>query len=197
MILREHTNLRVWSPHHLESVLRRPVAFPEKAGRTCSRRYPWAHWTRAMRRVHPAIAGVSSWSPHLATSAGHAGVPKEREPRTAPRSPPPHPALRLWPYSAAYPRSFDPRTAWDLVGQMSTPFAPGDPTKHPTCHPWRVVHPTDSGRKTPSALQTREDPGAHARPNRDAPRSITAWPLQRRPCGTTLAAYPSRGEFEP
>ena len=54
-------------------------------------------------------------------------------------------------------------------------------------HRERLVH----GDPTP-ALQTREDPGAHARPNRDASRSITAWPLHRRPYGTTLAAYPSR-----
>jgi hypothetical protein len=43
----------------------------------------------------------------LEPSAGHAGVPKEREPRSAPRSPPPHTALRHWPYSAAYPKSCD------------------------------------------------------------------------------------------
>jgi hypothetical protein len=128
----------------------------------------------------------------LETSAGHAGVPKEREPRSAPRSPSPHTALRHWPYSAAYPGSGDPGTTWDLVGQVFTPFSPGDPTKHPACHPWRVVHPTGRGGNPTPALQTREDPGAHARPNRAAPRSITAWPLQRRPRGTTLAAYPSR-----
>ena len=44
----------------------------------------------------------------------------------------------------------------------------------------------------PSALQTRSDLDAHTRPNREASRSIIAWPLHRRPCGTTLATYPSR-----
>jgi hypothetical protein len=127
------------------------------------------------------------------TSAGHAGVPQEREPRTAPRSPPHHLALQLWPYSAAYPGSGDPGTTWDLVGQIFTPFSPGDPTTHPPCHPWIIAHSTDRGRKKPTpALQTREDPSAHGRPKRDTPRSVTAWPLQRRPYGTTLAAYPPR-----
>jgi hypothetical protein len=42
-----------------------------------------------------------------ATSAGHAGVPTEREPRKAPRSPPPHTALRQWPSHAADPPSHD------------------------------------------------------------------------------------------
>ena len=42
-----------------------------------------------------------------------------------------------------------------------------------------------------SALQTHEDPGAHERPKRDSSRRITARPLRRRPCGTTLATYPS------
>ena len=130
---------------------------------------------------------------NLETSAGHAGVPTEREPRSAPRSPPPHTALRPWPSSGAYPRAFDRGTTWDLVGQVLPPFSSGDSPKHPACHPWIVAHPTDRDWKPPSALQTREDPGAHARPNRDAPRSITAWPLQRRPYGTTLAAYPSQG----
>jgi hypothetical protein len=49
-------------------------------------------------------------------------------------------------------------------------------------HRERVVPP-------PSALQTRADPGAHTRPNRDASRSLIAWPLHRRPYGTTLATY--------
>jgi hypothetical protein len=159
-------------------------------------RYPWADWTLAMRLVHPSVAGVSSWSPSPTnqgeTSAGHAGVPKEREPRSAPRSPPPHLALRLWPYNAAYPQSTDLGATWDLVGQVFTPFSPGDPTKHPACHPWVIAHPTDRDWTPTSALQTREDPGAHARPNRGTPRSTAAWPLRRRPCGTTLAAYPSR-----
>jgi hypothetical protein len=54
-------------------------------------------------------------------------------------------------------------------------------------HRGKLVH----ADPTP-ALQMREDPGAHARPNRDASRSIIAWPLRRRPYGTTLATYPSR-----
>jgi hypothetical protein len=54
-------------------------------------------------------------------------------------------------------------------------------------HRERVVHEDP----TP-ALQTRADPDAHTRPHRDASRSIIAWPLHRRPYGTTLAAYPSK-----
>jgi hypothetical protein len=62
-----------------------------------------------MRLIYPTIVGVSSWSPKktLGTSAGHAVVPKEREPRSAPRSPPLHIALRHWPYNDAYHRSDD------------------------------------------------------------------------------------------
>ncbi len=84
----------------------------------------------------------------LETSAGHAVVPKEREPRNAPRSPPPHTARRQWPYNDAYPQSFDWGTTWDLVGQIFTPFSPGDPTKHPACPPWILVHPTEKGWST-------------------------------------------------
>jgi hypothetical protein len=106
---------------------------------------------------------VSSWSPPppLATSAGHAGVPQEREPRNAPRSPPPPPALRRWPSSAAYPRSRALRTAWDLVGQICTPCSPGAPTKHPPGHPWIIVHPTGRGAKNPQRfrrVRTRAHP---------------------------------------
>jgi hypothetical protein len=143
--------------------------------------------------------GLLLVSSPLATSAGHAGVPKEREPRSAPRSPPPHSALRLWPYREAYPglatrTDVGPRRSdAPTVFSRCPPHAPcvsSVDTRPP--HGQRVY--TDN--PTP-ALQTREDPGAHARPNRGAPRSITAWPLRRRPCGTTLAASPSRGEFEP
>ena len=116
---------------------------PNQARENLRGRYPWAHWTRAMRLVHP----LSSVCPFdlQETSSGHAGVPKEREPRPAPRSPPPHITLRQWPYSPAYPQSLDWGTTWDLVGQISTPFFPGDPTKHPACPPWIVVHPTEKG----------------------------------------------------
>ena len=47
------------------------------------------------------------------------------------------------------------------------------------------------GLPTP-ALQTRWDLDAQTRPQREASRSLTAWPRHRRPCGTPLAAYPSR-----
>ena len=131
----------------------------KRRGRTLSGRDPRADGNRATRRVHPSIAGVSSWSPNrnVATSAGHAVVPTAREPRTAPRSPPPHLVFRLWPSSAAYPGSDDSRTTWDLVGQVFTPFSPGAPTTHPACRPWRVAHPTDSGwsKKTPQPQRFR------------------------------------------
>jgi hypothetical protein len=77
------------------------------------------------------------------TSSGHAVIPKEREPRNAPHSPPPHTAFRQWPYNDAYPQSDNWGTTWDLVGQIFSPFSPGDPTKHPACPPWILVHPTE------------------------------------------------------
>jgi hypothetical protein len=43
------------------------------------------------------------------------------------------------------------------------------------------------------ALQTREDPDAHARPHRDASRRITPGHFDTAPRGTALAAYPSQG----
>jgi hypothetical protein len=55
---------RGWSPPDVGSVLRPHVACPDKVGRPVRRRYPWAHWPPAMRLRPPAIAGVSSWSPH-------------------------------------------------------------------------------------------------------------------------------------
>ncbi len=146
-----------------------------------------------MRRVHPTLAGVSSWSPKKETSAGHAVVPEEREPRIAPRSPP----RRIHTSALALGRCVSsvlrPGTTWDLVGQVFPSFSPGETTKHPhvSAVDNRLFHGQRLRPPTP-ALQTREDPGAHERPKRDSSRSITAWPLRRRPCGTTLAAYPSR-----
>ena len=122
---------------------------PHQAREDLRGRYPWAHWTRAMPLVHPTIVGVSSWSPKKKdTSAGHAGVPQERERRHAPRSPPPHTAFRRWPYNDASPQSCDWGTTWDLVGQICTPFSPGDPTTHPACPPWILVHPTERSWST-------------------------------------------------
>jgi hypothetical protein len=91
------------------------------------------------------------------TSSGHAVVPKEREPRTAPHSPSPHPALRPWPYNGAYPQSLDGGTPWDLVGQVFSPFSPGDPTKHPACPLWRVAHPTERSWSAETAPPSASD----------------------------------------
>jgi hypothetical protein len=125
----------------------------QRRERTVRGRSPWAHWTPARRLVHPTIIGVSFWSPKKTceTSAGHAVSPKERAPRTAPRSPPPHIAFRQWPDNDAYPQSDDRGPTWDLVGQIFPPFSPGDPTTHPACPPWILVHPTEGSwsAKTP------------------------------------------------
>ena len=75
-------------------------------------------------------------------------------------------------FSHRFPQATPPCTRYVLRGYSSTPQR-------------------EVGLPTP-ALQTREDLDAHTRPNRDASRSIIAWPLHRRPYGTTLAAYPSR-----
>ncbi len=75
-------------------------------------------------------------------------------------------------FSPHFPQATPPCTRYVLRGYSSTPQR-------------KVGFPTP-------ALQTRSDLDAHTRPNRDASRSITAWPLHRRPYGTTLAVYPSK-----
>jgi len=134
--------------HHLEPVLSTHMGLPSSNREDQSGRYPWANWTHAMGLVHLTIVGVSFWSPppkRKETSSGHAVVPKEREPRSAPRSPPRHRTFRSRPYSAAYPSSHDGGPTWDLVGQVFSPFSPDDPTRHPVCPPWILVHPTEKG----------------------------------------------------
>jgi hypothetical protein len=187
------------------SVLRTHVASPEKEGEDLARSLP----VGSLDPCHAARPPLYRRCVLLVsrkkkkTSAGHAVVPKEREPRSAPRSPPPYITLRQWPYSDAYPQSLDWGTTWDLVGQVFTPFSPGDSPQAPCMssmesrppHRGKLVH----GDPTP-AFQTREDPDAHARPNRDASRSITAWPLRRRPSRDDPGCVPlpregSSGDF--
>ena len=109
-----------------------------------SGRYPWAHWTRAMRLVHLTIVGVSFWSLEE-TSSGHAVIPKEREPRHTPRSPAASPHLSVKALECSLSVVYDGGTTWDLVGQVFSPFSPGDPTMHPVCPLWILVHPTERG----------------------------------------------------
>jgi len=129
------------------------------------------------------------------TSSGHAVIPTEREPRTAPRSPPPHLVFRQWPYTDAYPQSCDWGTTWDLVGQMFTPFSPGDPTTHPACPPWRVVHPTERGwfAKTHPQRCRRVRTLTHMHGRLVMPPTVSSpGHFDTTPYGMTLAAYPSR-----
>ena len=103
---------------HIESVLRTHMGLPHTNREDRDGRYPWANWTRARQLVYPSIVGVSFWS-HKETSSGHAGVPKERESRKTPRSPPPYIPFRQWPYSNAYPQSCD----WERRGTSSVRFS--------------------------------------------------------------------------
>ena len=140
--------------HHLASVLSTHMGLPLQTGQG----EPYAVVTRGLTGPVPCgssilLASVCPFGPSKhETSSGHAVLPKEREPRHAPRSPPPHRTCRTRPYRAAYPSSYNGGTTWDLVGQVFSPFSPGDPTTHPVCPPWILVHPTEgSWSPNPSA----------------------------------------------
>jgi hypothetical protein len=170
------------------------MALPEKEGRTCSRQYPWAHWTPAMWLVHPSSAGVSSWSQKTWRPPPDTLESPRSESQGSPRAlrrVTPHFGCGLIP--RLIPGLMTRKRRGTSSVRFSSPFLQVTPPSS-----LRVTRGSSSTPRTEietnptSALQTREDPSAHARPNRGTPRRITAWPLQRRPYGTTLAAYPSR-----
>lgn len=168
---------------------------PKKEREDRSGRYPWANWTRAMQLVHPSLIGVSSWSPKKRRPPPDTLESPRSESQGMPRrSPPPHIAFRRWPYNDAYPQSSNWGTTWDLVGQIFTPFSPGDPTTHPACPPWIIVHPTEEGWSTATQPQRfrRVRTLAHMQGRIVVPPEVSRpGHFDAVPYGTTLAAYPS------
>ena len=90
VILCEQTNRRSGVPSRCVCSSHTPGPSPQPGQGEPSRSIPVGSLDPCHATRPPALVGVSFWSLTTETSAGHAVVPKEREPRNAPRSPPPH-----------------------------------------------------------------------------------------------------------
>jgi len=149
-----------------------------------------------MRLVHPTLVGVSSWAPERGKPPPDPLESPRSESQGAPRA-----LRRCTPHvgHGLLPRLLRSLTTGDRRGTSSVRSARRflqvtPPSTRHVLHGESSTPQRKGGHEVPTpALQTREDPSAPARPHRDASRSLTAWPLHRRPYGTTLAAYPSRG----
>jgi hypothetical protein len=166
---------------HIESVLSTHMGLPSANREDRRGRYPWANWTRARRLFHP-LSSVCPFGPArdlLRTRCSPQGVRAKNRPALAVASP----HLSDMALSQCLSTVFD----WDRRGTSSVRFSHHflqvtPPSTRHVLHGYSSTPQRKVGDKDPpSALQTREDPGAHARPNRDAPRSLTTWPLRRRP----------------
>jgi hypothetical protein len=170
--------------------------------RPLSGRSPWAHWTPARRLVHPTIVGVSFWAPKenaralLRTRCDPQGVRAKDCPALSAAS---HriSAMALYRCVSVVLRL---GTTWDLVGQIFPPCSPGDPTTHPACPPWIVVHPTESSWSTVTQLQRFRRVrtlthlhGRIVRPPEVSPPGHSIAALTGRPW---LRTPPKGGEFE-
>ena len=190
---------RMWSPPHRTPVLRVHVASPEKAGEDLQRSLPVGALDPCQAARPPSYHSVC---PLGSPPPKHQGQPppdtrgslrsaSHGMPRARRRLTPPVGngllAMRIRSLATGERRGTSSGRCSHRVLQVTPPrtrhVLGGDSSPHRE----ELVH-----ADPPPALQTREDPRAHARPNREASRRLMPGHSDAAPRGTTLAAYPSR-----